>query len=179
MTDLFTTKPKPPLAERLRPKTLEEFVGQRRREPGDPPHGGDGQRRHRQCRPAGAASGTQCRVGLRQAGLTRRRDTAGSGGDLPRSGPPAAYAAWDQAKALVKRSGSQPVPLHLRNAPTKLMKQMGYHEGYRYAHDEPNGVCRWANLFSRGRGTAGLVPAKGQGRGAQAGGKAYLAAHAR
>lgn len=43
----------------------------------------------------------------------------------------AACAAWDQAKTFVKRSGSQPVPLHLRNAPTELMKQMGYHEGCR------------------------------------------------
>ena len=62
----------------------------------------------------------------------------------------AAYAAWDQAKAFVKRSGSQPVPLHLRNAPTKLMKQMGYHEGYRYAHDEPNGYAAGQTYFPEG-----------------------------
>ncbi|MFO2011996.1 replication-associated recombination protein A [Pseudomonas aeruginosa] len=62
----------------------------------------------------------------------------------------ATYAAWDQAKAFVKRSGSQPVPLHLRNAPTKLMKQMGYHEGYRYAHDEPNGYAAGQTYFPEG-----------------------------
>src|SRR3546814_4968218 len=68
--------------------------------------------------------------------------------DLPKSN--ATYAAWDQAKAFVKRSGSQPVPLHLRNAPTKLMKQMGYHEGYRYAHDEPNGYAAGQTYFPEG-----------------------------
>jgi len=62
----------------------------------------------------------------------------------------AAYAAWDQAKAFVKRSGSQAVPLHLRNAPTKLMKQMGYREGYRYAHDEPNGYAAGQTYFPEG-----------------------------
>ena len=37
----------------------------------------------------------------------------------------------------MKKDGSRPVPLYIRNAPTKLMKELGYHEGYRYAHDEP------------------------------------------
>ena len=46
-----------------------------------------------------------------------------------------AYTAIDSAIAEVKRSGNLPVPLHLRNAPTKLMKDLGYHEGYKYAHD--------------------------------------------
>lgn len=46
-----------------------------------------------------------------------------------------AYAAIDAALAAVGRTGDLPVPLHLRNAPTKLMKDMGYHEGYKYAHD--------------------------------------------
>lgn len=45
------------------------------------------------------------------------------------------YMAIDAALAEVERSGDLPVPLHLRNAPTKLMKEMGYHEGYKYAHD--------------------------------------------
>lgn len=62
----------------------------------------------------------------------------------------AAYTAWDQAKAFVKSSGSQPVPLHLRNAPAKLMKQMGYREGYRYAHDEPNGYAAGQTYFPEG-----------------------------
>ncbi len=47
------------------------------------------------------------------------------------------YKALDEAIAEVKRSGNLPVPLHLRNAPTKLMKELGYHEGYKYSHDYP------------------------------------------
>lgn len=46
-----------------------------------------------------------------------------------------AYMAIDAAMALVGKGDNAPVPLHLRNAPTKLMKDLGYHEGYRYAHD--------------------------------------------
>ena len=46
-----------------------------------------------------------------------------------------AYMAIDEALALVNRTGNLPVPLHLRNAPTKLMKDLGYHQGYKYAHD--------------------------------------------
>lgn len=49
-----------------------------------------------------------------------------------------AYLAIDAAIAEVKKSGNLPVPLHLRNAPTKLMKDLGYHEGYKYPHDYPN-----------------------------------------
>ncbi len=48
----------------------------------------------------------------------------------------AAYKAFGAAMAHVKESGSQPVPLHLRNAPTRLMKELGHGDGYRYAHDE-------------------------------------------
>jgi putative ATPase len=47
----------------------------------------------------------------------------------------AAYMAIENAIAAVHRLGDLPVPLHLRNAPTRLMKDLGYHEGYRYAHD--------------------------------------------
>ncbi|MBD5230641.1 MAG: replication-associated recombination protein A [Bacteroidales bacterium] len=46
-----------------------------------------------------------------------------------------AYLAIDAALAEVKNSGNLPVPLHLRNAPTKLMKELGYHDGYKYPHD--------------------------------------------
>ena len=49
-----------------------------------------------------------------------------------------AYLAIDKALAEVRQSGTQPVPLHLRNAPTKLMAQLGYHDGYKYPHDYPN-----------------------------------------
>ena len=47
----------------------------------------------------------------------------------------ATYMALNNAEAAVKRWGDLPVPLHIRNAPTKLMKEMGYHEGYKYAHN--------------------------------------------
>jgi len=46
-----------------------------------------------------------------------------------------AYLGVDAALALVRQTGNQPVPLHLRNAPTKLMKDLGYHDGYKYPHD--------------------------------------------
>ncbi len=46
----------------------------------------------------------------------------------------AAVAAIDAAQNLVRQTGDLPVPLHLRNAPTKLMKELGYHDGYKYAH---------------------------------------------
>ncbi len=49
----------------------------------------------------------------------------------------AVYNAYNAVRAFVKTDGSRPVPMHLRNAPTKLMKDLGYHQGYRYAHDEP------------------------------------------
>lgn len=48
-----------------------------------------------------------------------------------------AYMAINDAIQLVKRTGNQPVPLHLRNAPTQLMEELGYHQGYKYAHDYP------------------------------------------
>lgn len=47
----------------------------------------------------------------------------------------AAIMAIDTAYAIVKQTGDLPVPLHIRNAPTKLMKELGYHKGYQYAHD--------------------------------------------
>lgn len=50
----------------------------------------------------------------------------------------AGYVAYNQAMAFVKQDKSREVPLHLRNAPTKLMKELGYGHEYRYAHDEPN-----------------------------------------
>ncbi len=48
-----------------------------------------------------------------------------------------AYLGIDAALQLVRQTGNQPVPLPLRNAPTKLMKDLGYHDGYKYAHDYP------------------------------------------
>ena len=48
-----------------------------------------------------------------------------------------AYLGIDAALGLVQKTGNQTVPLHLRNAPTKLMKDLGYHDGYKYSHDYP------------------------------------------
>lgn len=53
----------------------------------------------------------------------------------------AGYVAYKRARALVQQDGSRPVPLHLRNAPTKLMQQLDYGKGYRYAHDEEDGFA--------------------------------------
>lgn len=49
-----------------------------------------------------------------------------------------AYLGIDSAISFVRQTGNLPVPLHLRNAPTKLMKDLGYHDGYQYPHDFPN-----------------------------------------
>lgn len=49
-----------------------------------------------------------------------------------------AYCGINDAIQLVKKTGNMPVPLHLRNAPTKLMADIGYHDGYKYPHDYPN-----------------------------------------
>jgi putative ATPase len=53
----------------------------------------------------------------------------------------AGYNAYNEARAFVKRDRSREVPVHLRNAPTKLMKELGYGHEYRYAHDEPYGYA--------------------------------------
>jgi len=50
----------------------------------------------------------------------------------------AVYEAYNAARDFVSRDGTRPVPLHIRNAPTRLMKDLGYGKGYRYAHDEPD-----------------------------------------
>jgi putative ATPase len=53
----------------------------------------------------------------------------------------AVYKAFNEAKALVKKDGTRPVPMHLRNAPTQLMKDLDYGKNYRYAHDEDGGFA--------------------------------------
>jgi len=53
----------------------------------------------------------------------------------------AVYKAFNEARAFIKQDGTRPVPMHLRNAPTKLMKQLDYGKGYRYAHDEAGGFA--------------------------------------
>ena len=62
----------------------------------------------------------------------------------PRSN--AAYKALDRAMAVVEQTGSLPVPLHLRNAPTRLMADLGYGRDYRYPHDEPDAMVAARNL---------------------------------
>ena len=62
----------------------------------------------------------------------------------------ASYLAWKQAKAFVKQHGTAPVPLHLRNAPAKLMEQMGYGAEYRYAHNEEGGFAAGETYFPEG-----------------------------
>lgn len=65
----------------------------------------------------------------------------------------AGYKAFNEAKAFVAKDTSRSVPLHLRNAPTKLMKNMNYGSAYRYAHDEPEGYAAGENYFPEGMRT--------------------------
>jgi putative ATPase len=53
----------------------------------------------------------------------------------------AVYKAYNEVRAFIKKDGTRPVPMHLRNAPTKLMKELDYGKGYRYAHDEEGGFA--------------------------------------
>ena len=62
----------------------------------------------------------------------------------------AIYTAYKSAMSFVQENGSAPVPDHLRNAPTKLMKELGAGKGYRYAHDEPDGIARGERYFPDG-----------------------------
>ena len=62
----------------------------------------------------------------------------------------AGYVAYNAARAHVSQDSSRPVPLHLRNAPTKLMKQLDYGKSYRYAHDEEGGYAAGENYFPAG-----------------------------
>ncbi len=62
----------------------------------------------------------------------------------------AVYTAFGAAKSFVKQDGSRPVPPHIRNAPTKLMKELGYGKAYRYAHDEPEGYAAGESYLPEG-----------------------------
>lgn len=59
----------------------------------------------------------------------------------------AVYTAFKAARALARETGQEAVPYHLRNAPTKLMEEMGFGAEYRYAHDEPNAYASGENYF--------------------------------
>jgi len=62
----------------------------------------------------------------------------------------AVYKAYNEARAWVKKDGTRPVPMHLRNAPTRLMKDLDYGKGYRYAHDEEGGFAAGENYLPEG-----------------------------
>jgi putative ATPase len=62
----------------------------------------------------------------------------------------AAYVAYNDARSLVQSDKTRPVPEHLRNAPTGLMKELGYGRSYRYAHDEPDAYAAGENYFPEG-----------------------------
>ena len=68
----------------------------------------------------------------------------------------AVYKAYNAAKAWVKQDGTRPVPMHLRNAPTQLMKQLDYGKGYRYAHDEEGGFAAGERYLPDGRADPGF-----------------------
>jgi len=62
----------------------------------------------------------------------------------------AVYTAYNAARAFVAEDGTRPVPLHIRNAPTRLMKNLGYGKDYRYAHDEEGAYAAGENYFPEG-----------------------------
>src|SRR5450830_1884560 len=68
----------------------------------------------------------------------------------------AVYKAFNEAKAFVKKDGTRPVPMHLRNAPTKLMKELDYGKGYRYAHDEEGGFAAGERYLPDGMASPGF-----------------------
>ncbi|MBP7516516.1 MAG: replication-associated recombination protein A [Desulfobulbus sp.] len=70
----------------------------------------------------------------------------------------AVYAAWHKVRADIERTGSLPVPLHLRNAPTGLMRELGYGKGYRYAHDDRDGLVLQEHLPPELAGTTYYQP---------------------
>jgi len=62
----------------------------------------------------------------------------------------AVYMAYGEARSFIAEDGSRPVPMRLRNAPTRLMKGLGYGKGYRYAHDEPDAYAAGDRYFPDG-----------------------------
>ena len=62
----------------------------------------------------------------------------------------AVYKGWNAVRELVRSDGSRPVPMHLRNAPTRLMKGLGFGAGYRYAHDEAGGYAAGEHYLPEG-----------------------------
>ena len=81
----------------------------------------------------------------------------------------AGYMAFNEAMAFVRKDKSREVPIHLRNAPTKLMKQLGHGKAYRYAHDEPEGYAAGENYLPEGIATPGWYRPAGARSGAGSG----------
>ncbi|MBI1784623.1 replication-associated recombination protein A, partial [Candidatus Sumerlaeota bacterium] len=70
------------------------------------------------------------------------------------------YAAYNAVKAEIESSGALPVPMHIRNAPTKLMKETGYGKGYQYDHDAPGHFSGQECLPEELRGKVFYAPAE-------------------
>ena len=68
----------------------------------------------------------------------------------------AVYKAFNEARALIKKDGTRPVPMHLRNAPTQLMRELDYGKGYRYAHDEEGGFAAGERYLPEGMAAPGF-----------------------
>ena len=126
------------------------------------PPGAHGGRGHRPRRSARAAPGARRLRDLRAPRLARRRARAGRGGALSRGGAedrtPSTTPTTRRARSS-REDGTRPVPLHLRNAPTRLMKDLGYGKGYRYAHDEADAYAAGENYFPEGMPRGRVVPA--------------------
>jgi putative ATPase len=75
----------------------------------------------------------------------------------------AVYTAFNEAKAWVKKDGTRPVPLHLRNAPTKLMKELDYGKNYRYAHNEDGAFAAGERYLPEGMAEPGFYRPVGRG----------------
>jgi putative ATPase len=75
----------------------------------------------------------------------------------------AVYVAYGRARAFIAEDGSRPVPLHIRNAPTRLMKDLGYGKGYRYAHDEDDGYAAGERYLPEGMPEVSFYQPTGRG----------------
>ncbi|HEY2865424.1 MAG TPA: replication-associated recombination protein A [Casimicrobiaceae bacterium] len=75
----------------------------------------------------------------------------------------AVYVAYGAARAFIAEDGSRPVPLHLRNAPTKLMKNLGYGKDYRYAHDEDDAYAAGESYLPEGMASPNWYRPTGRG----------------
>jgi putative ATPase len=89
-----------------------------------------------------------CQQGVHLIGLPEARIILAEATIYLASAPKSnsAYSAINAALSDIEKSGSPPVPMHLRNAPTKLMKELGHGEGYKYAHDFEGGFTETSNL---------------------------------